>query len=823
MPPKFASRILLLFGVYESCVNALTVPFVPPPADVLTAEGIDESPILAAALPTGLAIDRSNWNITCDSVEAGNPCTSAIDSSTNTFWHTEYSPTLSQLPHNITIDMRTTYNVNGIVCLPRQDGSGNGRIGQHKIFVSTDGTNFGSPVAFGTWTDNALSKTAAFEPVPARYIRIQALTEAGNRGPWTSVADINVYAPSPGTAIDRTGWTATCDSAQAGNECVKAITDTSSFWHTQYSPTLARLPHNITIDMKSVYSINSLRYLPRQDGSHNGNIGQYQVYTSTDGTSFASVASGTFKDDTSEKNVVFNTVSARYIQVRALSEAGNRGNWTSAAAFTVYLPASYTPPPTNLGKWGPTINFPLVPVAAAINPTNGRVLTWASYSSSTFVGGSGHTITSTYDPTTLIVSRRDVTQTNHDMFCPGISLDFNGRPIVTGGNNAQKTSIYDPLTDAWIAGSNMKISRGYQSSATCSDGRIFTIGGSWSGGEGGKNGEIYNTTTGNWTLLPGCPVAPMLTADTQGVYRSDNHAWLFGWKNGSVFQAGPSKAMNWYDMAGSGAVSAAGNRASDTDSMCGVAVMYDAVAGNILTAGGSPNYQGTEATGNAHLIKIGNKNSTPLVTTLSSMAYERIFHNSVVLPDGQVFITGGQTVGWPFYDIGADLTPEMWSPLTNTFTQMLPNSIPRNYHSIALLLLDGTVLSGGGGLCADCSSNHFDAQIYTPQYLLNSDGTNRVRPVINSVSTASLRVGQSLTITTGSVVSSASLIRYGSATHTVNTDQRRVPLTLRLTGTNTYSVTVPSDPGVALPGYWMLFVMNAAGTPSVAKTIKVNQ
>ena len=140
----------------------------------------------------------------------------------------------------------------------------------------------------------------------------------------------------------------------------------------------------------------------------------------------------------------------------------------------------------------------------------------------------------------------------------------------------------------------------------------------------------------------------------------------------------------------------------------------------------------------------------------------------------------------------------------------------------ALLLLDGTVLSGGGGLCADCSSNHFDAQIYTPQYLLNSDGTNRVRPVINSVSTASLRVGQSLTITTGSILTSASLIRYGSATHTVNTDQRRVPLTLRLTGTNTYSVTVPSDPGVALPGYWMLFVMNAAGTPSVAKTIKVN-
>jgi galactose oxidase len=82
----------------------------------------------------------------------------------------------------------------------------------------------------------------------------------------------------------------------------------------------------------------------------------------------------------------------------------------------------------------------------------------------------------------------------------------------------------------------MQISRGYQASATCSDGRIFTIGGSWSGPLGGKNGEIYNPTANTWSLLSGCPVAPMLTNDAQGIFRSDNHAWLFGWKSGSVFQ-----------------------------------------------------------------------------------------------------------------------------------------------------------------------------------------------------------------------------------------------------------------------------------------------
>lgn len=60
--------------------------------------------------------------------------------------------------------------------------------------------------------------------------------------------------------------------------------------------------------------------------------------------------------------------------------------------------------------------------------------------------------------------------------------------------------------------------RGYQASATCSDGRIFTIGGSWSDRKGGKNGEVFDGKT--WTDLPGCEVTPMLTADAEGMYHA---------------------------------------------------------------------------------------------------------------------------------------------------------------------------------------------------------------------------------------------------------------------------------------------------------------
>ena len=66
------------------------------------------------------------------------------------------------------------------------------------------------------------------------------------------------------------------------------------------------------------------------------------------------------------------------------------------------------------------------------------------------------------------------------------------------------------------------------------------------------------------------------------------------------------------------------------------------------------------------------------------------------------------------------------------------------------------------------------------------------------------------------------LMRYGEATHTVDNDQRRIPLAINSSSGNTYTMTIPSDPGVALPGPYMLFAINAAGTPSLAATVTVS-
>ncbi|QSZ36737.1 hypothetical protein DSL72_006620 [Monilinia vaccinii-corymbosi] len=476
----------------------------------------------------------------------------------------------------------------------------------------------------------------------------------------------------------------------------------------------------------------------------------------------------------------------------------------------------------NPGKWDPVIKMPLVPAAGFVEYTTGNIVTFSAYSPLAFaIQLHGYTATATYNPTTGAISQATVTNTEHDMFCPGISLLFDGRVVVTGGDTADKTSIYLSPAEAWVKGPPMKIPRGYQSTTTTSDGTIFNIGGSWSGGVGGKLGELYNPFNNTWSLLPGCPVEPIFTGDAQGTFRADNHAWLFGWSNGSVFQAGPSTAMNWFGTRGSGSHVPAGVRNSDTDSMSGVSVMYDAVNGKIFTAGGSTSYQNAPASSNVHLITLGKPNELPKVETLTSMTYKRAFANGVVLPDGTIMVTGGQPYAVPFTDTNAALVSELWDPETQSFTLLPPHDVPRTYHSIALLMLDGRVFTGGGGLCNRCRTNHPDAQIYSPGYLFNPDGTPATRPVISSISPV-VPVGGKVKIKTDSEVTSFSITRFGSSTHTVNTDQRRIALTPdKSSGNNTYTFTIPCDPGVALPGYWMFWAMNSAGVPSVAATFKI--
>ncbi|KVN33770.1 lectin [Burkholderia pyrrocinia] len=493
--------------------------------------------------------------------------------------------------------------------------------------------------------------------------------------------------------------------------------------------------------------------------------------------------------------------------------------------FSLTLPATF--PATLPSAWSAVIPLPVNPIGVA-NVPNGKLVMWSADQPFSFENDVGNATTQTqtalFDPATGTSSRYLETSAGSDMFCPGTAMLPDGRVLVNGGDSSRKTTLYNWSLNTWSAAAAMNIPRGYQGDTLLSNGSVLTLGGSWSGGQGGKSAEVW-ANGGNWTVLPGVPETNIVGPDPQGIYRGDNHLWLFAQSNGSVFHAGPSSQMNWISTNGSGSIQSAGTRGVDPFSINGTASLFD--VGKILKVGGAKSYQqngsvSTHASNSVYLIDITRGPSQPAsVQRLNGMTYQRAFANSVILPNGNIVIIGGQSVPMPFTDTSAIMVPEIWDPVTQRFNLLKPMQTPRTYHSTAILLPDGRVFAGGGGQCgAGCAQNHLNAEILTPPYLLNADGSAATRPVIQSAP-GSVSRGASIPVSTQSPVASFVLMRMSSVTHTTNNDQRRIPLAMTSLGGGAYQLSIPADSGVVLPGYYMLFALNAQGVPSVSAPIQI--
>jgi galactose oxidase len=522
------------------------------------------------------------------------------------------------------------------------------------------------------------------------------------------------------------------------------------------------------------------------------------------------------------------------------------GTWGIFGALYVVMQTGAVVPNVpfqNEGSWSAVDSLPTNPIAAALLP-NGNVLMWSSNAELTFEGDIGSTPSQTdvtvFNPSTgQVVSHQFVNSMMADMFCPGTAYLRDGTLLVNGGSSSPKTSIYNFTTNTWSAGAFMNIDRAYNGSVMLPTGEVLTLGGSWAGSSTTeKIGEVWSPSTGAWSLRTGIPAKPVTgpdPADSPNVYRGDNHLWLFATQGGYVFHAGPSAPMHWITTSGIGSIFSpmttsgtagltfpAGNRGDDAYSMNGKAVMYD--IGKIFKTGGAPAYGGANATTSTYVIDLNPALTDPLhqsvvVTKTAPMNYPRAFANAVVLPTGKVFVVGGNTYANPFDDSTAVLVPELWDPVRQTFTVLPPMQTPREYHSTALLLPDGRVFVGGGGQCGGCSTNHLNAEIFSPPYLFNSNGTQASQPnIVSAPSTAGL--GTNISVSTNTPVSAFAIMRLSSVTHTTDNDQRRVPLVISSSSGNSYSLQVPRDPGVVPPGYYMLFAINSQGTPSIATIIK---
>lgn len=473
-------------------------------------------------------------------------------------------------------------------------------------------------------------------------------------------------------------------------------------------------------------------------------------------------------------------------------------------------------------SWTGVIPLTNDPMAVA-NLPDGTLLTWSSSNPYQFEADVGaapaQTTYSVFTPTTQASAPNRTDTGSADMFCPGTANLSDGRILVNGGSSSPKTTIYNPATHLFSSDANMNIPRGYEGDTPLSNGSVLTLGGSWSGGIGGKNGEIWTAGQG-WTKIPNVPIDPFLSTDIAPNF-DDNHLWLFALPNGGVFHAGPGSQMHVISTWGPGSVMSAGTRGDDAYSINGNAVMYDKA--KILKVGGAPLYSGAAASPSAYTIDIS---AGVNVTKMAPMVYPRAFSNSVVLPNGQVLVVGGQTYATTFSDANAVLVPELWDPMSGVFQQLAPMQTARTYHSTAILLNDGRVFVGGGWQCGyNCTPDHFNAEIMSPPYLLNSDGSAATRPVVTGVP-ATAAPGSTISVTADSPIVSFALMRNSSVTHSVNNDQRRIPLNIQSSQPSgaggTYTLQIPVETGTVVPGYYMLFALNAYGVPSVSASILVH-
>ena len=170
------------------------------------------------------------------------------------------------------------------------------------------------------------------------------------------------------------------------------------------------------------------------------------------------------------------------------------------------------------------------------------------------------------------------------------------------------------------------------------------------------------------------------------------------------------------------------------------------------------------------------------------MKFNRRFQNALMLPTGDVLIVGGNSSGLKFNDSGWIAAAESWNPATNSWTELADMSVPRTYHSVALLLPDGRVYSGGGGLAGNPNVDHDDAQIFTPPYLYNSNGTLATRPVINNAP-GKVDPGEKVTVNASNGITKFSLIKMTATTHGLSTDLRFLNVPFTAQGGGNYELT----------------------------------
>ncbi len=415
--------------------------------------------------------------------------------------------------------------------------------------------------------------------------------------------------------------------------------------------------------------------------------------------------------------------------------------------------------------------------------------------------------------------------TNANLFCSGHAFLADGRLLVAGGHLADshglnQVSIYEPAAGTGTPSAVMNNGRWYPTAITLPDGSVLVLSGSFL--DPARNAVANNVVPQIWSNGTFTGITPIPDA------AFDLYPRMHVASTGLVYMT--SLVQTWsLDVSGAGRWTALpGVTRLNGLRDYAPSVLYD-VDKVIFIGGGNP------PTANAEIIDLGQ--AQPAWRATGPMNFPRRQHNATILPDGTVLVTGGTRAGGAVGTAEAfnNLDPgqpvhiaELWDPHTGQWTQLAAEATDRCYHSTAVLLPDGRVLSAGSGEFVldegtpqqrqnDPQDTHLDAQVFSPPYLFKG-----ARPEITSAPGA-VRYGDTFEIGTAQPddTGGVTVVRLSSVTHSFNVGQRINFLSFKVQG-GSLQATAPAGPGACPPGHYMLFILNQQGVPSVAKIVQIS-
>jgi len=507
-------------------------------------------------------------------------------------------------------------------------------------------------------------------------------------------------------------------------------------------------------------------------------------------------------------------------------EPGSGSKYRAGSVQKAFVPSPRTQSPVTDGLWT-TLPYlmPINPIHCALLH-NGKVLVVAGSENTLSEHQAGQYYAAVWDTQAGTFSVQNLLW---DIFCNGMASLADGRFLVIGGSaelappyGDARATVFDQATEKFTQVESMAHGRWYGSVIELSDGGLMAFSGITEEDYGGAPGplddtgrgphnkdvEIYHVGTG-WSPEYEAPWTPPL------------YPRMHLLPNGNVFYSGETVNSNIFNPFTQTWTLNVAKMVYPRGRIGGSSVLLplrpsDGYIPRVMVLGGDHPATATTEVIDLSVVK-------PAWRMLLPMSKPRVRMNAVLLPTGKVLALGGSSIDED--PNTASLDTDLFDPVTETWATAGTAVYPRLYHSCGLLLPDATVAVVGSNPVKGSFEQHIE--IYSPAYLFAVDGNGNtipaIRPTITSVP-AELGYASSFSISTPDAlnITSAVLVKPGSSTHSFDFDQRVVGLSYTASDSETLTATSPPNSSIAPPGYYMVFLLNQAGVPSVAKFLHLS-